>query len=97
MDGPEQTRNPVEKLLGLFTEVKPGEAGTTLLLAFNVFLLLTAYYLIKPVRESLILTGGGAEVKSYASAGQVLLLAMAVPLYARLAGRFERRKTLASG
>jgi AAA family ATP:ADP antiporter len=94
LDGPEQARNPVEKLLGLFTEVKPGEAGTTLLLAVNVFLLLTAYYLIKPVRESLILTGGGAEVKSYASAGQVLLLAVAVPLYARLAGRFERRKLI---
>jgi len=94
MGGPEQTRNPTEKLLSLFTEVKPGEAGTTLLLAANVFLLLTAYYLIKPVRESLILTGGGAEIKSYASAGQVLLLAMAVPLYARLAGRFERRKLI---
>ena len=94
MDEPQQTRNPVEKLLALFTEVKPGEAGTTLLLALNVFLLLTAYYLIKPVRESLILTGSGAEIKSYASAGQVLLLAMAVPLYARLAGRFERRKLI---
>ncbi|MCK9995763.1 MAG: translocase [Candidatus Krumholzibacteria bacterium] len=94
MTGPDRTRNPLEKLLGLFTEVKPGEAGTTLLLALNVFLLLTAYYLIKPVRESLILTGSGAEVKSYASAGQVLLLAMAVPLYARLAGRFERRKLI---
>ncbi len=94
MDGPDQTRNPVEKFLGIFTEVKPGEAGTTLLLALNVFLLLTAYYLIKPVRESLILTGSGAEVKSYASAGQVLLLAVAVPLYARLAGRFERRKLI---
>jgi len=92
--GPERTRNPLEKLLGLFTEVKPGESGTLLLLAVNVFLLLTAYYLIKPVRESLILTGGGAEVKSYASAGQVLLLAIAVPLYARLAGRFERRKLI---
>ena len=94
MTGPERTRSPVEKILGLFTEVKPGESGTTLLLAVNVFLLLTAYYLIKPVRESLILTGGGAEIKSYASAGQVLLLAIAVPLYARLAGRFERRKLI---
>ena len=94
MTGPERTRNPVEKILGLFTEVKPGEGGTLLLLAVNVFLLLTAYYLIKPVRESLILTGGGAEVKSYASAGQVILLAIAVPLYARLAGRFERRKLI---
>jgi AAA family ATP:ADP antiporter len=65
-----------------------------LLLALTIFLLLTAYYIIKPVREALILAGGGAEVKSYAAAGQVLLLAGAVPLYARLAGRFERRKLI---
>jgi len=84
----------LEKLLNLFTEVKPGESGTMLLLALNVFILLTAYYIIKPVREVLILTGGGAEVKSYASAGQVLLMAVTVPLYARLAGRFERRKLI---
>ena len=46
-------------------------------------------------REALILEGGGAEVKSYAAAGQVVLLAFLVPLYARLAGRFERRKLIA--
>jgi len=85
---------PIEKVLNLFTVVKPGESGTMLLLALNVFILLTAYYIIKPVREALILTGGGAEIKSYASAGQVMLLAVTVPLYARLAGRFERRKLI---
>ena len=86
--------NPLERFLALFTDVRPGEGATLLLLALNVFTLLTAYYLIKPVRESLILSQGGAEVKSYASAGQVLLLAGVVPLYARLAGRFERRKLI---
>jgi AAA family ATP:ADP antiporter len=93
---PESNRehSPIGKLLNLFTEVKPGESSTTLLLALNVFILLTAYYIIKPVREALILAGGGAEIKSYASAGQVLLLAVTVPLYARLAGRFERRKLI---
>jgi len=42
---------------------------TALLLALNVLLLLCAYYIIKPVREALILSGEGAEVKSYAAAG----------------------------
>lgn len=80
-----------ERLLSLFSQVRAGEARPALLLACNVFVLLTAYYVIKPVREALILAGGGAEVKSYASAGQALLLAGAVPLYGLLAGRFPRR------
>ena len=55
-------RSALERLLGLFTEVRAGESGTTLLLALNIFLLLTAYYIIKPVREALILEGGGASI-----------------------------------
>ena len=50
-----QSRGPLERLLGLFTEVRAVRARTALLLTLNVFLLLTAYYIIKPVREALIL------------------------------------------
>jgi AAA family ATP:ADP antiporter len=71
--------------------VKGGEGFTALLLTLNVFLLLTTYYLIKPVREALILASEGAEVKSYASAGQALLLLLVVPAYAKLASHFNRR------
>ena len=63
--------HPLEFLLGAFGEVRPGEAPTVLLLALNVFLLLTAYYLLKVAREPLILLGAGAEVKSYAVGGSV--------------------------
>ena len=61
----------LEKFLNLFTEVRPGEATTALLLALNVFLILMAYYVLKPVREALILGEGSAELKSYLAAGQV--------------------------
>ncbi|HEU4724792.1 MAG TPA: translocase [Candidatus Eisenbacteria bacterium] len=84
----------VDRALRIFTDVRPGESGTALLLTLNVFLLLTAYYVIKPVREALILSGGGAEVKSYAAAGQALLLLGAVPLYSSLAGRLPRRRLI---
>ncbi|MGQ0721841.1 MAG: NTP/NDP exchange transporter [Candidatus Eiseniibacteriota bacterium] len=84
----------LERVLGLFTEVRPGESGTALLLALNVFLLLTTYYIVKPVREALILAGGGAEVKSYAAAGQALLLLGVVPAYAALASRVPRRRLI---
>jgi len=56
----------------------------------NVFLLLTAYYIIKPVREALILGSAGAEIKSYAGAGQALLFLVIVPLYSAYASRTNR-------
>ena len=88
----EDSRSPVERFLGLFTEVKAGEATLVLALAFNVFLLLAAYYLVKPVREALILSlDGGAEIKSYAAAGQALLLLGVVPFYGWLAGQLNRK------
>jgi len=86
----------LDRFLRLFAEVRGGEGANALLLALNVFVLLTAYYLIKPVREALILAGGGAEIKSYAAAGQGILLLGAVPLYAWLAGRLPRRRLIAA-
>jgi ATP/ADP translocase len=48
------SRRLCERILGLFTVVLPGEAPKALLLALDVFLLLLAYYLIKPVRNALL-------------------------------------------
>jgi AAA family ATP:ADP antiporter len=80
-------QSPVERALNIVTEVRRGEAASALMLALNIFLILTAYYVLKPVREALILSGsGGAEIKSYVAAGQTLLLG-AVPLYDWFAGR----------
>jgi AAA family ATP:ADP antiporter len=88
-------RSRLERVLGLFAEVRGGEGATVLLLALNIFLILTAYYIIKPVREALILSvEGGAELKSYAAAGQGLLLLGAVPIYAWLASRVPRKRLI---
>ena len=56
-------RTALERFLGVFTDVHAGEGTTALLLALNVFLILMAYYVLKPVREALILGEGigGAE------------------------------------
>lgn len=86
--------SPLDRALRLFADVQAGEGGTLVLLALNVFLLLAAYYFIKPVREALILSGEGAEVKSYAAAGQALLLLLLVPAYGLLADRLPRRGLL---
>src|SRR5215216_4646829 len=87
---------PLDRALRLFADVQAGEGATALLLSCNIFLLFTAYYVIKPIREALILSGSGAEVKSYAAAGQALLLLGFVPAYGALADRLPRRALLNS-
>jgi AAA family ATP:ADP antiporter len=85
---------PLDRALRLFADVRAGEGATALLLTLNVFLLLAAYYCIKPVREALILSGEGAEIKSYTAAGQAILLVGLVPAYGALADRLPRRRLL---
>jgi AAA family ATP:ADP antiporter len=80
----------VEKVLSLLADVRAGEGAGVLLLALNSFLLLMSYYLLKTVREPLILTQGGAEVKAYSAAAQALLLLAIVPAYGALASRVSR-------
>ena len=88
-------RGPLERFLQLFTEVRGGEGAPLLLLTLNIFLILTAYYVMKPVREALILDQpGGAELKSYAYAAQAVLLVVLVPLYGALATRLPRRRLI---
>ncbi len=91
---PTRSEHGLDKFLRLFSDVRSGEGITAVILTANIFLLLSSYYVIKPVREALILSSGGAEVKSYASAGQAILLLMLVPLYGILADRLPRRKLL---
>jgi ATP:ADP antiporter, AAA family len=79
-----------ERLLSIFATVRRGEGLTSFLLTTNVFLLLTAYYIIKPVREALILGQLGAEIKSYAGAGQALLFLLIIPVYGAIASRVNR-------
>jgi AAA family ATP:ADP antiporter len=62
--------------------VRQEETASALLMALLMFLILAACYLLKTAREIFILSQGGAEVKSYSSAGQALLLLVLIPLRA---------------
>lgn len=77
-----------------FSKVEPGEALSVFVLTLAAFLLLTAYYLLKTVREPLILLQGGAEVKLYARAAQALIMAVFVHFYGELARHVGRTKLL---
>jgi len=68
-ESPARKKNLLDRFLSIFADVRGGEALTALLLMLNIFCLLAAYYLLKTIREPLILTiPHGAEVKSYAAA-----------------------------
>jgi AAA family ATP:ADP antiporter len=86
-------RSSLERALSVVTEVRSGEGITAVLFTVNVFLLLVAYYVIKPVREGLILAmDGGPEKKSYASAAIAITLLLAVPVYSKVANKISKHK-----
>ncbi|MBW2258565.1 MAG: translocase, partial [Deltaproteobacteria bacterium] len=87
-----ETKRPsvLDRALRVFSDVRPGESGSVLLLLSTIFLIMLSYYVIKTVREPLILLGGGAELKSYASAAQAGVLMVFVPLYSKFAERVDR-------
>jgi len=103
---PASKPGPLDRLLGLFSDVRAGEGSRALLMLANIFLILVCYYVIKTVREPLILTTevpeflqrlgirGTAEVKTYASAGQALILMAFVPAYSWFASRVDRMKLI---
>ena len=91
---PEPQASPLDRALRVFADVRAGEGVGVLLMFFNVFLLLVAYYLLKTVREPLILVGGGAELKSYAAAVQAVVLMGYVPLYGWVASKLPRQKLI---
>lgn len=77
----------IEHIVG--ADVHPGEWRVVLLLFANLFLLLTAYYILKVIREPLILLGGGAVKRSYARGLQAVVLSLIIPTYSVLANRVE--------
>jgi ATP:ADP antiporter, AAA family len=85
----------LERTLSVFADVRSGEGVGVLLLTVNVFLLLAAYYLLRPARQALILTEGGAVVASYSSAAQAVLLLGIVPFYGWLGTRVRRIRLIA--
>ena len=85
-----QDKSLAARLLSPIADVRSEEVPSALLMALTMFLILAGYYLLKTAREQFILSEGGAEVKSYSSAGQALLLLFLVPAYGAFASRVNR-------
>ena len=96
MPATHRPRTLVERVLSPIADVRREEAASVLLMTLLMFLLLGAYYMLKTAREVFILTEGGAEIKSYSSAGQAILLLFLVPAYGAFASRVNRVRLVRS-
>ena len=86
--------------LRIFTDVRAGEGVTALLMFLNVFLVLCAYYFVKPIREGWLSVSDvegftKMEIKAYSSFGQALLLIPVVSIFGTLATRIARGRLIA--
>lgn len=81
-----------ERFLSLFTILRVGEGRGARILCLQAFVLMFSYYLLKVIREPLILADGSAELKAYTTAIQALLLMVIVPFFARLYQKSSSRK-----
>jgi AAA family ATP:ADP antiporter len=82
---PVHAARALERLAG--ATVGAGEWRAILRFVAGLFLLLTAYYILKVIREPLVLATGSAVSRSYARAAQAVLLVAVIPLYSALANR----------
>ena len=85
---------PLDRFLRLFTDVRPGESATALLLSVNIFVIFVAYYVLKTLRKALILTEKGPEFEAYMAAGTAVLLVGAVRFYGWFSARVPRRRLI---
>jgi len=54
---------PAERVIRLFTRLRPGEVAPSFLFFANAFLLLFSYYIVKSLREAFLLSQFSAEVQ----------------------------------
>jgi AAA family ATP:ADP antiporter len=86
--------SPFERVLTLFTRLRPGEGRSAFLFFLHGFLLLFSYQVVKALREAFMLTKFSAEVRAYAVALIALLLMLLVPLYAAVRRRLDGDRLL---
>jgi AAA family ATP:ADP antiporter len=84
----------LDRALRVFSDVRAGEGATVLLMFLNLLVLFVSYYIIRTVRDAVILATGGAAVQSYASAAMAIVLLGFIPLYSWFASRANRAKLI---
>jgi AAA family ATP:ADP antiporter len=86
--------SPFERLLTLFTRIRPGEGRSALMFMLHAFLLLFSYQVVKALREAFMLAKFSAEVRAYAVALTAVILMLLVPLYGAVRRRLDGARLL---
>jgi AAA family ATP:ADP antiporter len=92
MDETPVRRTLLERLLAHFTLLRPREGPSVMVFFLIAFLILVAYYILKTLREPLLLVDATAEMKSYAYAAIALVLLVLIPMYGRVFRRTSKRQ-----
>jgi ATP:ADP antiporter, AAA family len=88
-------RSPIFlRILRLFTVIRPGEPVKALLLTLNSFLIMFAYYQIKPIRNGMLLAAHAPELQSYLAIPQATILIFVVKAFARIATKVPRHRLI---
>ncbi len=81
------------RFLRIFGDIRQGEAGTVFLLALNIYLIMTNYYIVKPIRDAWMVsyTEKGPNIKSYLSAAIAVVFIFVVKGFSKLASKVPRQ------
>lgn len=82
MDGSHKTL--WQRMSGRLYEIEPAERRSVVLFFAYALLMMVSYYILKTIREPLLLSGSSAEYKSYAHAVIALLLLVFLPVYGKV-------------
>jgi AAA family ATP:ADP antiporter len=81
------------RALKIFGDIRPGEGATVSLLALNIYLIMTNYYILKSIRDAWIVSFSrrGPNIKSYLSAAIAVTLVFVIKGFSRLASKVPRQ------
>ena len=85
------SRNPLLAAIVRATGVRPDEAVTVLLSAAYFFLILSAYYVLRPIRDAMGVAGGPENLKWLFTATATVMLLLH-PVFAAIVARWTRRR-----
>ena len=85
------SRNTPRRVVARLTGVRADEAGVVVLSGAYFFCVLSAYYVIRPIREEMGVAGGTENIP-WLFTGTLVAMLLAHPVFAALASRWPRRR-----